>query len=135
VNRKIIAVDFDGTCVEHSYPDVGKELPGCVVVLRQLVEAGHDLILWTMRCDSESAGPVLTDVVEWFKKNEIALFGINGNPDQDWSLSPKAYAHLYIDDAALGCPLITPSDGQRPFVDWVGVRAQLVELRFLTLNE
>ena len=44
----IIAVDFDGTCVSHDYPYIGKEI-GAAPVLRELVAAGHDLILFTMR--------------------------------------------------------------------------------------
>lgn len=107
----IIAIDFDGTCVMHDYPKVGEDI-GAVPVLKELVNAGHQLILWTMRCDSgvksgqfESG---LTDAIDWFKQNNIPLYGIQRNPDQDsWTKSPKAYAQLYIDDAALGAPLTT----------------------------
>ena len=45
----LIAVDFDGTVVEHAYPDIGEELPHAVEVLKELVEAGHQIILWTCR--------------------------------------------------------------------------------------
>ena len=45
----IIAVDFDGTIVEHRYPAIGKELPFATSTLRQLMEDGHRLILWTVR--------------------------------------------------------------------------------------
>lgn len=44
----------------------------------------------------------------------------------EWSLSPKSYAHVYIDDAALGCPLIFNTDHPRPFVDWHGVLDLLI---------
>lgn len=44
----IIAVDFDGTCVTHEFPEVGKDI-GAVPVLRELVEKGHKIILYTMR--------------------------------------------------------------------------------------
>ena len=96
----IIAIDFDGTCTTHDYPKVGKDI-GAVPVLKRLVEAGHSLILWTMR-----SGPTLTDAVIWFEANDIPLMGVNENPGQAvWTTSPKAYANLYLDDAALGCPL------------------------------
>lgn len=37
--------------------------------------------------------------------------------------SPKVHADLYIDDAALGCPLIyNPDFSDRPYVDWEKVR-------------
>lgn len=128
----IIAVDFDGTVVEHKYPEIGKTVPGAVAVLKKLVAQGHQLILWTMRSDQS-----LAEAVVWYNDNGIPLFGINTNPEQtEWTNSPKAYAQLYIDDAALGCPLSTlvthGLDGKttpygRPFVDWVTVEQMLVE--------
>lgn len=115
--KRILAIDFDGTCVEHEYPKVGRDVQGAVRVLKRCVVDGDRLILWTMRCDSEADGPVLTDAVKWFESHGIPLYGINQNPDQSWSCSPKAYAHLYIDDAALGCPLRRAGSG-RACVDW-----------------
>ena len=131
----IIAIDFDGTCVTHEYPKVGKDI-GAVPVLKKWVAHGHKLILWTMRSgkginfyshsDKSRWSIELDDAVRWFKNNEIPLFGINENPEQSWSFSPKAYAHLYIDDAALGCPLKSdPELSDRPFVDWVRVESMV----------
>ena len=118
-----IAIDFDGTCVTHDYPRIGKEI-GATKVLKRLVEAGHKLILNTMRSDKE-----LQDAVNWFKKNGIELYGVNENPIQKrWTNSPKVYAHMYIDDAALGCPLINaPELSNRPFVDWDSIDLQLIQ--------
>lgn len=118
-----IAIDFDGTCVTHDYPRIGKEI-GAIKVLKRLVEAGHKLILNTMRSDKE-----LQDAVNWFKKNGIELYGVNENPTQKrWTNSPKVYAHMYIDDAALGCPLINaPELSNRPFVDWDSIDLQLIQ--------
>ncbi len=119
-----IAIDFDGTCVTHDYPRIGKEI-GATEVLKRLVEAGHKLILNTMRSDKE-----LQDAVNWFKKNGIELYGVNENPAQKrWTNSPKVYAHMYIDDAALGCPLINaPELSNRPFVDWDSIDLQLIQM-------
>lgn len=111
----IIAVDFDGTCVTHEYPKVGREI-GAVEVLKKLVAKGHHLILFTMR-----SGKELEDAVDWFKGHSIPLYGVNTNPTQkDWTQSPKAYAQLYIDDAALGCPLAfeVNENKSRAFVAW-----------------
>ena len=41
-----IAVDFDGTIVEHRYPNIGKERPFAFDVLKKLQEEGHKLTLW-----------------------------------------------------------------------------------------
>lgn len=114
----IIAVDFDGTCVTHEYPDVGKNI-GAEIVLKALTDEGHDLILYTMRdhpADNSVRDP-LQEAIDWFSQNDIPLFGVNENPTQkSWTTSPKPYANLYIDDAALGTPTIKL--GKKPFVDW-----------------
>lgn len=142
----IIGIDFDGTCVTHEFPKVGKDI-GAVPVLKALVENGHQLVLFTMRSDIVNptgednelhleSGNYLTDAVDWFKWHQIPLYGIQTNPTQHtWTTSPKAYCHLYIDDAALGCPLIFSLDNvnhePRPFVDWVVVASMLKKMRVI----
>jgi hypothetical protein len=127
----IIAVDFDGTCVTHDYPNIGKDI-GAVPVLKELVENGHKIILYTMRWDKE-----LKEAVQWFESNDIPLFGINENLTQrKWTKSPKIYAHLYIDDAALGAPLILDEGmSNRPFVDWKAVKVLLQNTGVLEVIE
>ena len=122
----IIAVDFDGTCVTHEYPLVGKELPACARTLRALAKAGHQLILYTMRSGGE-----LQDAVAWCEERKIPLWGVNENPEQKtWTTSPKVYAHLYIDDSALGCPLVRPPL-DRPFVNWLEIAFRLRAMNVL----
>jgi len=111
----VFAVDFDGTCVASVYPNpgVGHDI-GAVPVLRRLVEAGHRIILYTMR-----SGDGLADAVKWFEDKGIPLFGVNHNPEQiEWTDSAKIYANVYIDDHAFGVPLIYPHGGLPPYVDW-----------------
>lgn len=118
----VIAVDFDGTVVSHDYPEVGKDI-GAAPILKELLERGHELVLFTMR-----SGKHLHDAIEWFSKNNIRLYGIQYNPTQaQWTCSNKCYAHIYIDDAALGCPLLDPIDGKRSYVDWRQIRQLLKE--------
>ena len=132
-----ICIDIEGTCITNEFPKVGKDIRA-ITVLNKLADAGHNLILFTMRSDIEEvtsddygihkqAGEYLTDAVNWFIDNHIPLHGVNVNPTQHtWTKSPKAYGQLYIDDAALGCPLLyNPEISDRPFVDWVKVEEML----------
>jgi hypothetical protein len=115
-----IAVDFDGTIVEHKFPDIGRPVPGAFDWMKRFQEAGAKLILWTMRSDGKVNGPVLTEAVEFCRKHGIEFHGVNTNPSQcSWTQSPKAYAHIYVDDAAACCPLVESKEvGARPMVDW-----------------
>lgn len=128
-----ICIDFDGTCVTHEYPNVGEDI-GAVPVLKELVKQGHRLILFTMRSASNGISPItgevenggLQDAIDWFKENDIELYGVNTNPTQSsWTSSPKAYGQLYIDDAALGAPLNRMSH-DRPFILWPVVHQTLI---------
>lgn len=142
-----IAIDFDGTCTTHAFPDIGKDI-GAVPVLKDLVKAGHKLILFTMRSNVDDpksempeiikqGGNYLDHAVKWFKDNDIELYGIQSNPKQsEWTHSPKCYAQLYIDDAALGCPLYWDLMlSNRPFVNWEEVRELLIKKGLLTKME
>lgn len=131
----VIAIDFDGTCTTHEYPYVGRDI-GAAPVLKELIQNGHKLMLWTMRGNKpiQNGKDTLKDAVNWFNKNEIPLWGINQNPDQaleGWTNSNKQHANLYIDDAALGCPLIYPTNGERPYVDWTEVRKILIKNKII----
>ena len=122
-----ICVDFDGTTVSHDYPRIGADI-GAVPVLKRLVKEGHNLIIFTMR-----SGDTLDQAVKWYADNGIPLYGINRNPRQGWTKSPKAYGHLYIDDAALGAPLkMDKNISERPFIDWTLVEEMLEKTEILT---
>lgn len=118
----IIALDFDGTLVEGSYPTIGPMIGAFPILRRLQVLVDVRYILWTMR-----SGPQLDAAVALCEREAITLWGINENPTQrlsGWSLSNKAFAHLYIDDAALGCPR-TPEG----YADWDAI-ATLLEQRY-----
>jgi hypothetical protein len=133
----VINIDFDGTCVTHSFPLIGEEI-GAAKVLKRLTNHGHKLILFTMRSDSIQSKTVngsntpfkdnyLTEAVKWFDNHSIPLYGIQSNPTQHyWTNSPKSYAELMIDDSALGCPLKNDRKlSKKPFVDWEKVEKHL----------
>ena len=116
-----IAIDFDGTCVEHEYPSVGMDVEGAVETLRALNNKGHRLILFTMR-----SGEKLEKAIKWFKDRDIELWAVNENPEQkQWTESPKVFADVYIDDAALGCPIMFIDGVRRPVINWRKVREWL----------
>lgn len=95
-----IAVDFDGTIVEHEYPAIGKEKLFAFQTLKELEKLGARLILWTFR-----AGKELDEAVEYCRKNGIEFYAVNKNyPEEifDGSVSRKIDADIYIDDRNIG---------------------------------
>lgn len=118
-----IAVDFDGTCVDHRFPEVGPDVPHAARTLIELADE-HRIFLYTMR-----SGEYLEEAVDWFRTRDIFLSGINSDPGQGmWTQSPKCYAEVYIDDAAFGVPLIHPEGFERSCVDWLAVRDALCRI-------
>jgi hydroxymethylpyrimidine pyrophosphatase-like HAD family hydrolase len=96
----IIAVDFDGTIVDHEYPEIGKPKLFVFETLKALQEKGHQLILWTYR-----AGKELDKAVEYCKKNGVEFYAVNKNyPEEvyDDTISRKIIADIYIDDRNFG---------------------------------
>lgn len=116
-----IAIDFDGTIVEHEYPRIGKPAEGAVYWIKKWKEAGATIMLWTMR-----SGPYLQEAVHYCTLKGIEFDAVNSDK-QDWTSSPKLYANVYIDDAAFGCPL-KPTQSGRPVVDWNVVGSQVYQL-------
>lgn len=119
-----IGLDFDGTVVTHDYPEIGKDI-GAVPVLKKLVENDCLLLLNTMRSRKNGT---LQAAEKWFEENGLPLYGINKNPGQEkWTDSTKTYCNLYIDDAALGCPVKHDGNGRR-YVDWEKVEDMLTKM-------
>ncbi|MCD8318472.1 MAG: hypothetical protein LUC45_06395 [Paraprevotella sp.] len=97
-----IAVDFDGTIVEHCYPEIGKEIPFAVNTLRKLIEERHRLILWSVR-----EGKLLDEAVEWCRERGIEFYAVNKDfpeeeTDKNRHYSRKLKADVFIDDRNLG---------------------------------
>lgn len=60
---KIIAVDFDGTLCENSWPEIGEPNEELIEYLRNRKKDGDKLILWTCRVED-----MLQKAVEWLLK-------------------------------------------------------------------
>ena len=96
-----IAVDFDGTIVEHKYPEIGKEILFAFETLRALQDQGHQLILWTFR-----SGKELDEAVEYCRRNGVEFYAVNSSYpeeefDEDYD-SRKIDADVFIDDRNIG---------------------------------
>ena len=95
-----IAVDFDGTIVEHAYPEIGKEMLFAFQTLKELNKLGANLILWTFRTGKE-----LEEAVEFCRKNGVEFYAVNKNyPEEvfDDTISRKINADIFIDDKNVG---------------------------------
>jgi len=95
-----IAVDFDGTIVDHEYPKIGKEKLFAFQTLKELEKMGARLILWTFRYGKE-----LEEAVEYCRMNGIEFYAVNRNyPEEifDENVSRKIDADIYIDDKNIG---------------------------------
>jgi len=96
----IIAVDFDGTIVEHRYPAIGKELPFALETIKALQRKHHQIILWTFR-----SGKELDEAVNFCQKRGVEFYAVNKNyPEEEFNenISRKINADLYIDDRNIG---------------------------------
>lgn len=130
----IFAVDFDGTCVTHEFPKIGKDI-GAAEVLKKLTDVGNKIILWTYRSNTRY-GNFLDEAVDWFNKNNIPLYGVNGDPSISWSTSPKVNADVFIDDKGLGIPTIyNPAICNRRYVDWKKVEVLLLDMMVVNVGQ
>lgn len=97
-----IAVDFDGTIVEHKYPEIGKEIPFATATLKMLINDHHKLILWSVR-----EGKLLEEAVNWCRARGVEFYAINKDyPEEEVEkskhFSRKIKADVWIDDRNIG---------------------------------
>ena len=99
----VIAVDFDGTIVEHRYPEIGEEIPFAIDTLKMLIADRHKVILYTMR-----NGKLLDEAVRWCSDRGVEFYAINSDvpndfvSDRDKNFSSKVNADYFIDDRNIG---------------------------------
>lgn len=97
----IIAIDFDGTIVEHRYPKIGEEIPFATQTLKMLIAEKHQLILWTVR-----EGELLKEALDWCKERGVEFYAVNRDYPEELDshngFSRKVKADIFIDDRNLG---------------------------------
>ena len=98
----IIAIDFDGTIVEHKYPAIGRELPFAIETLKKLRDDRHKLILWTVR-----EGRLLEEALAFCRERGLEFYAVNKDyPEEEEGqnnhFSRKLKVDIFIDDRNLG---------------------------------
>ena len=99
-DKLIIAVDFDGTIVEDTYPKIGKPIIFAFETLKKLQEEGHRLILWTYR-----NGDKLDEAITFCENKGVFFYAVNSSfPEEQFNenTSRKIHADLFIDDRNIG---------------------------------
>jgi len=97
---RLIAVDFDGTIVEHAYPEIGPEMLFAFSTLKELQKKGHRLVLWTYR-----EGAFLQQAIDYCAANGVQFYAVNENyPGEmkEKKYSRKLLADIFIDDRNVG---------------------------------
>lgn len=97
---KVLAIDFDGTIAEASYPEVGKLRPGALEVINELYEEGYGIVINTCR-----EGEALALAIQFMDKIGLKRHFVNSNfpflIDHFEADTRKISADLYIDDKCL----------------------------------
>lgn len=101
----IIAVDFDGILCKNDFPNIGEPNVIMITLIKELIHAKHEVILWTSRVEDE-----LDKAIKWCHEQGLCFSAINENApsnrlkyqgvySQD---TRKIYADIYIDDHSIG---------------------------------
>ena len=90
--NRYVAFDFDGTLVEHGFPDIGEPIIGNIQQLSEYKVKGYRVIIWTCR-----HGEYIIKMREWLDDHRVPYDWINENPEFETG-SRKIYADIYIDD-------------------------------------
>ena len=130
-----IYLDFDGTVVEHYFPEIGAENPHAIQVIARLQAVGHDIVLNTYRADIDQKH--VQEALDFIHSLDVLAYPIEKFLPK--KLEPRAFDlkvaqesnQLYIDDIAEGIPMrrnIVLESGM--MVDWIELEKILEEAGF-----
>jgi hypothetical protein len=138
-----IYLDFDGTVVEHQYPEIGTFNVGSIEIIKKLQSAGHKIILNSRRanCNNGTLEKALIMINQYYC---LYLKDTNGNNDFEMmtiteyckrKLHPmpfyweqiKQVNELFIDDKAFNIPLKEAVKSFGMMVDWDELDKQFIE--------
>ncbi len=136
----VIYLDFDGTVVEHQYPRMGRCNFGCIEVIHKLQQAGHKVLLNSVRCELKDES--LVAALNWFENAYMFLKDRKKSIDSDFDLlpiEPTDYKHspaywdwdffrdndmIIIDDQSVNVPIKKAMMSHGWMVDWEEVDKQ-----------
>lgn len=124
---RTIYIDFDGTIVEHKFPDIGEPVPHAIEVIKKLAKSRHLLVLNTVR--SDLGINFLKDALKYCKSNgiEFEYWATSKREPKSWTASMISKTNdIFIDDSTPGIPLMPTNNGNGWMVDW-----EQIELRLL----
>lgn len=101
----IIAVDFDGVLCDNAFPSIGKPHHDVIRAVKKVIDAGHEVILWTSRVETE-----LENAVEWCGEHGLYFCAVNDAAPSNKNkyinlydtMPRKVYADIYVDDHGIG---------------------------------
>lgn len=129
-----VAVDFDGTIAQEGHwPQIGKPIPGAIETVKRILQAGHDVYLWTARTDDR-----LRNAIDWCADHGLRFTGANvcaQHPPMSQVIhkgvrcimGPKLLFDVCIDDRNICTPKLPCNN-----VNWLPVINQLYAYNFLT---
>ena len=123
----IIAVDFDGILCRDEFPEIGSPNYGMISLVREIIDAGHEVVLWTSRANDR-----LVEAVRWCEDRGLHFCAVNDNAPSNRAryehLYPggtrKVYADVYMDDKDARFRLTTAEKGYDKALEYLeyGVR-------------
>jgi hypothetical protein len=122
-----IYLDFDGTVVEHTFPNIGEDNPLAIETIKQLIKNRHEVILNTLR--SEISHISLENALFYLRNKGLIL------KHTDTKIQPLEFdleynvkiGVMYIDDISVGTPLIDAKKSNGRMVDWAKLRTLFIE--------
>lgn len=122
-----LVIDFDGTLVHHSYPEIGDWVPGAKEALLEFQRLGAQMFLWTVRSNKQRSGLLALQAAQKFLEDAgVVMAGYNDDPETNYYFGgPKIDADVVIDDKNFGCPLAWTTDGTA-YVDWSRITPVIV---------
>lgn len=127
----IVAVDFDGVLCRDEFPEIGAPNYRMISLVREIADAGHEVVLWTSRADDR-----LVEAVRWCEDRGLHFCAVNDNAPSNRErykdLYPngtrKVFADVYMDDKDARFRLTVAEKGYNAALDYLEYSVRKVVL-------